>query len=235
MDGGISFGDALAKIFWYLGEISFKLVPGTVASVVGTDASGIGPIPAGLTPITEPVTTTSIVSFLERSAEPERYQSLVDFWNTFVPITMTASLIFTGFIIYCFIRLRQIRHLEHLKFKAAQNPVLAKDIPRTQLRWNRVQEQAHSDNEQNWRLAILEADIMLNELLDIKGYKGDTMADKMKQIERADFNTVDSAWEAHRVRNRIAHEGSAHLLNSREVDRIMRLYERVLKEFKLIQ
>ena len=235
MDGGITLGEALAQIFWYVGEISFKLVPGTVASLTGTDMSGTGPIPAGLTPIQDPVTTNSIISFLEQTSSSERYNSLVTGWGEFVSISMVISLIFGGIIIYCFVRIRQVRHMEHMKFDAAAHPVAKQDVPRTQLRWNRIVEQAHSENEQNWRLAILEADIMLNELLDLKGYSGDTMVDKMKRIQRADFNTVDDAWEAHKVRNRIAHEGSAHQLNDRETRRIIGLYERVLKEAKVIQ
>ena len=122
-----------------------------------------------------------------------------------------------------------------MKFRAAAHPVAKQDVPRTQLRWNKIVEQANSNSEQHWRLAILEADIMLNELLDLKGYKGDTMADKMKQIGRADFNTVDEAWEAHKVRNRIAHEGSAHKLNDRETRRVIALYEKVFREFKIIE
>lgn len=235
MDGGISFGEALAKVFWYVGEISFKLVPGTVASLTGTDMSGTGPIPAGLSPIAEPVTTNSIISFLEKTSSPERYDSLVSGWGALVSVSMVTSLLLMAVIIYCFVRIRQVRHMERLKFEAAAHPVAKQDIPRTQLRWNRIMEQAHADNEQNWRLAILEADIMLNELLDLKGYKGDTMADKMKQIDRADFNTVDDAWEAHKVRNRVAHDGSAHVLNDREVRRVIGLYERVLKESRVIQ
>ena len=39
-------------------------------------------------------------------------------------------------------------------------------MPRTQLRWNGILEEANSDDERKWRLAILEADIMLNELLE---------------------------------------------------------------------
>ena len=81
----------------------------------------------------------------------------------------------------------------------------------------------------------MEADIMLNEILDLQGYKGETMADKMKQVDRAGFNTIDNAWEAHKVRNKITHIGNAHLLNSREVRRVMSLYESVFKEFKMIQ
>lgn len=235
MDGGISFGEAFAQIFLYVGELAFKLIPGTVASITGTDMSGTGPIPAGLSPITEPVTTNSIVEFLERTSSPERYDSLVSGWGEFVAISMAVSFLLMAVIIYCFVRIRQVRHMEHMRFYAAAHPVKKQDVPRTQLRWNRIVEQAYSDDEQKWRLAILEADIMLNELLDLKGYSGDTMADKMKQIDRADFNAIDDAWEAHKVRNAIAHKGSAHQLNDRETRRIIGLYEKVFREFKIIE
>src|SRR3989344_6323736 len=59
MNGDLSFGDAFAQIFWYVGEIAFKFVPGTVATLAGTSSGG-SPIPTGVTPITEPVTTASI-------------------------------------------------------------------------------------------------------------------------------------------------------------------------------
>ena len=111
----------------------------------------------------------------------------------------------------------------------------AKDVSKTQLRWAKILEHARSDNEHDWRVAILEADILLNELLDIQGYKGETMADKMKQVDRAHFNTIDLAWEAHKVRNRVAHEGSAHALTSREARRVIGLYTEVLKEFGYVQ
>ncbi len=235
MDGGITFGEALAQVFSYIGEIVFKLVPGTVASLTGTDISGTGPIPAGLAPITEPVTTAGIAKFLERTASAEQYSSLAGGWGTFVSVSMVFSLLLMAVIIYCFVRIRQVRHMEHVKFRAAEHPVAKQDVPRTQLRWNRIIEQTNSDNEQNWRLAILEADIMLSELLDLKGYKGDTMADKMKQIGKADFNTVDDAWEAHKIRNQIAHGGASYQLNHREARRAIGLYERVLKEARVIQ
>ncbi len=61
------------------------------------------------------------------------------------------------------------------------------------------------------------------------------MADKMRGVDRANFNTIDLAWEAHRIRNKIAHEGDAHHMSAREVRRVIALFERVLKEFHYIQ
>ena len=96
-------------------------------------------------------------------------------------------------------------------------------------------DQMSTGTPESWRLAILEADIMLNELLDLQAYKGETMADKMKQVDRANFNTIDLAWEAHKVRNRIAHEGAEHEINAREARRVIDLYERVFKEFRIVE
>lgn len=232
MDGDISLAGAVAKIFWYMGEMVFRFIPGTVISLTG--GSGAPPIPAGLSPIREPVTTDSVVQYLELTARPGQYENLVYKWDMFVASSMGISLVLSAILIYCFVRIRQLRYHEHLRFEAAAHTVVAEDLPRTQLRWNRVREQIAAEAEQNWRLAILEADIMLNELLDMQGYKGETMAEKLKQVDRASFRSVDSAWEAHKIRNQIVHEGTAYQLSNREARRVIGLYERVFKEFGLI-
>lgn len=98
-------------------------------------------------------------------------------------------------------------------------------------RWQSIVEHADSENPNDWKVAILEADILLDELLDRLGYHGDSMGEKMKQIEKSDFLTLDKAWEAHKIRNAIAHEGSQFLINKREVLRVIELYKEVFDEF----
>src|SRR3989344_1883481 len=108
MGGEISLGDALAKMFWFMGELAFKFIPGTVASIAGIDGSGTGPIPAGFSTITEPVTVANVVSFLEKTATLEQYASTVHTWNIFVTFSMAISLLLSTGVIYCIIRIRQI-------------------------------------------------------------------------------------------------------------------------------
>ena len=98
-------------------------------------------------------------------------------------------------------------------------------------RWDTVVSRADSDNPNDWKIAILEADIILDDMLDHLGYTGNSMGDKLKQIEKSDFLTLDKAWEAHKVRNAIAHEGSEFLINHREVLRILELYKDIFDEF----
>lgn len=101
-------------------------------------------------------------------------------------------------------------------------------------KWEKVLMHANSNNPSDWRLAIIEADIMLDELLDVQNYHGDTIGDKLKSIEKSDFLTLDEAWEAHKVRNAVAHEGSDFILTDRETRRVIGLYKKVFEEFKFI-
>ena len=100
-------------------------------------------------------------------------------------------------------------------------------------RWERVQTLLHSASESDWRLAILEADVMLDEMVGHMGYHGDSLGEKLKGVEKSDFTTLDLAWEAHGVRNHIAHEGAAFSLTEREAQRVVKLYEDVFQEFQL--
>jgi hypothetical protein len=225
-------GGSLAWALWYAGELAFKWVPGAVVSLTGTAPAG-----AGVTAPTEvaaPVSAPQVVQYLQTASAPGVYDSLFHFWSTFVAFSVLFTLGMSAIIIYCSIRMFQIRQTERRRFAALQHTVTAHDVPKTQLRWDRILQEAGSGNERNWRLAILEADIMLNELLDAQGYKGETMAEKMRAADRAAFQSLDLAWEAHKFRNRIAHESNPQLLNPREVRRVIGLYERVFKEFHFI-
>ena len=226
-------GGSLAWALWFLGQVAFQWVPGAVVSVVGTaPASGV-PAPAP-TAITDPITAPQVVQYFQMASTPEAYNNLFREWSTFVALSLLISLSFAALIIYCSIRMFQLRRVERRRFAALQNTVAAHDVPKTQLRWRHVLEEAGTGNERSWRLAILEADIMLNELLDTLGLRGETMADKMKKADPATFQTIDLAWEAHRFRNVIVHEGSTQVLNAREVRRIIGLYEKIFREFKFI-
>jgi hypothetical protein len=101
-------------------------------------------------------------------------------------------------------------------------------------RWQKIIKLSESDNSSDWRLAIIEADIILDELLTKLQLPGETMGEKLKAVEKSDFTTIENAWEAHKVRNMIAHESGDFLINQHEIRRVISLYESVFKEFYMI-
>lgn len=95
-----------------------------------------------------------------------------------------------------------------------------------------IQGYMSSTSEALWRIGIMEADNLLLEILTEKGYVGDGVGEKLKE---ASFKTVDLAWDAHKIRNRIAHEGSDFELTEREAKRAFMLFESVFRDLKAIR
>jgi len=163
-------------------------------------------------------------------------RSVSFFVGSFKLVSTLLSLLFLSGIVYSVIRLNQItakrRKTEHQRESPAYAAAVAKE--RVNTRWERVIAHVQSENASDWRLAILESDIMLAELLERMGYAGENVGEKLKTIEQSDFNTIEDAWEAHKVRNLIAHQGSDYLLSKREAQRVVSLYANVFREFRYI-
>ena len=70
--------------------------------------------------------------------------------------------------------------------------------------------------------------------LDQKGFYGDTLSDKFKQITPDKLPSIQIAWEAHKVRNRIAHDGSDFVLTMPEARRVLSYYEIVFRDLEVI-
>lgn len=101
-------------------------------------------------------------------------------------------------------------------------------------RWSAVLDSVASSSESEWRLAILEADIVLDDMLKEMGALGDTVADRLKSVNEHTIPSIQKAWEAHLVRNRIAHDGANYALSQHEARRIIGLFETVLKEGRFL-
>lgn len=145
-------------------------------------------------------------------------------------IAFILCIIFIFCIIYLFKKLSALRENEY-KLLYPQSKVVESTI---NPHWERVLNYLESVNENDWRLAILEADIMLGDLLDRLHLNGDTIGEKMKSVEKSDFTTIDKAWEAHKVRNQIAHEGSSFVLTQRNAREAIDMYKEVFEEFHMV-
>lgn len=168
--------------------------------------------------------------------------------NIIYTIIVLLAIVMITIILYSLVRLYEIKQEEDKKKKAATVtpfPVGISGVPsaldttpatgKYNETWNHIRERLLSDNASDWRLAIIEADIYMDRLLDQKGFHGDTIGDKLKQISPAELSSVQIAWEAHKVRNRIAHEGAAFALTMPESRRVLSYYEIVFRDLEVIE
>ena len=157
-------------------------------------------------------------------------QAVGNFIRALVTYSVFISLMLICGIFYCVIEVRKIRAKEAKSFKSAEKEIDNKPIEKSK-RWDDVLLHVSSINQNDWRQAIIEADIMLEEMLTGMGYQGDGVGEKLKNLNKAVFPPLDSAWEAHKVRNNIAHEGSDYVISQHEARRVIDLYNKVFSEF----
>ena len=155
----------------------------------------------------------------------------------FIGFSLVLSLFFLIGIIYCVEQLKYIRRKEketmNLKVVPAFEDVPAGDNVMAK-RWESVKTHIATDNPNDWRQAIIDADIILDDILNRMGYRGESVGEKLKRVAKGDFVTLDDAWEAHKVRNEIAHGGSSMSLNHHEAKEAVNRYKRVFEEFYYI-
>lgn len=78
------------------------------------------------------------------------------------------------------------------------------------------------------QLAVFEADKLLDHALKSRGYGGQTMGDRLKDA-RGSFMNNDAVWQAHKLRNRLAHEQDVQL-SGMAVDQALRGFRGALKD-----
>lgn len=162
------------------------------------------------------------------------------------------AIFFIAIIIYTTIRMFEIRakeraYLKHEIAEYAHNQTLReKELQGAGVfkneRWKRVLDYLFSINENDWKLAVIEADSMLFDLLAQLGFKGENLGDKLKEANQpaspsqggSNFRSFNYAWEVHNIRNKIAHEGSSFELSLHEAKRVIALYEQIFQEFGYI-
>lgn len=162
-------------------------------------------------------------------------QLLIQLWTVYSVLAFLASLAFIVGIVYSYIRLNQFSEIEEesfLKKEEAWQDLHNGNIEDT--RWKNAQTHLESTNPNDWKLAIIEADVLLERMLEKAGYAGATIGEKLKSATVRTFRTIDDAWDAHRVRNQIAHGGADFVLTHKIAKETLLLYERVFKEFDLI-
>lgn len=101
------------------------------------------------------------------------------------------------------------------------------------IRWRKAQALLNSQNQNDWKQAILEADTMLLDILTGLGYQGDGVGEKLKRVQPGEMQSLDDAWEAHKVRNTIAHEANFQL-DHHQASQTMHRFRKVFEEFYYI-
>ncbi|KKR88353.1 MAG: hypothetical protein A3G02_03175 [Candidatus Yanofskybacteria bacterium RIFCSPLOWO2_12_FULL_44_13b] len=102
-----------------------------------------------------------------------------------------------------------------------------------QARWEEIKRHIDSPKEGEWKFAVIEADALMNDALKRAGFAGETMGERLQNIQSGQIQNLDALWEAHKIRNRLAHD-SDYFLRYAEAKRAVSQFEKILKELGVL-
>ncbi len=175
-----------------------------------------------------------IYTFITSMGSVKFKADLIEKWPLWAMISLVVSMFLGFFVIYFNMKIKEVKKLDEKIFGTVLVPADDGKSGQKNERWLKVLQHLETDSQAEWKAAILEADVILDEMTIKMGYRGNSLGERLKSVEPSDFLTINKAWEAHKVRNAIAHDGSDYFLTKREVKRVIDLYRQVFEEFDLI-
>ena len=99
-------------------------------------------------------------------------------------------------------------------------------------KWIKITKRLESNKESEYKLAIMEADNLLNDVLEKMGYKGETIKEKLEQLNEVVLPDIDEVRYAHQIRNDIVYDPD-YQLTLDKAKKTLDIYEKAFRNLEL--
>jgi hypothetical protein len=100
-------------------------------------------------------------------------------------------------------------------------------------RWEDIAKRAAAGSPDLMKLAIIEADKLVDDTLKRLGLQGEHMADRLQQVRPEEIRSLNALWAAHRLRNELVHT-PGFSASPEEFKKALAGYEAFLREVKVL-
>ena len=183
-------------------------------------------------------------------------QFMVQIWNTLVSVSVTLdkvdfavknffgsgmywiwifaallSLFMLWAIIYCLVG---SRYLEQRIENYIDLLGIGNLTRRRSLRgWKQILKRLQTNDQVQWKLAVLECDRILDDIIKASGFRGLTVHDRFKQITPDVLPNIEEIREAHKIRDRVTREPDFQLTRDLAAG-IVAIYKKSFLELHLL-
>ena len=122
-----------------------------------------------------------------------------------------------------------------IKVERFRHVVLETNLPKETAKkeWTKIEQHFYKGDENDLKIAVIEADKLLEEALRESGIRGISLGDRLKSLKPEQLPNLDQVWQAHRLRNDIVHQPTFKLKRDL-AERALNIYEETLRSFKLL-
>ncbi len=107
------------------------------------------------------------------------------------------------------------------------------DVEAYQTRWLKIENSLEKGDERSYRLAIIDADKLVDKALNEMGIPGKSMGEKLKKIGDK-LPDIQKLWHAHKLRNQIVHREDDFEISYEEARRALMIFRQTLKNLGAI-
>jgi hypothetical protein len=127
--------------------------------------------------------------------------------------------------------LRDIRADIKKTFYGTKRPMVS--AGKTEKRWQAILARIGSGNPSQYKVAVLEADALADEMLKGIGYAGANMKERLAQMKEGEILAAEQLKAAHAIRNRIIQDPDFTLAKE-EAEVFLKQYEALFNELELL-
>ena len=143
-------------------------------------------------------------------------------------IFIIVSIIFFVAIIYYLLNTSYLKHLFIYDLDDASS---RKDYGRSKIykKWGKIKKRLEKDNEAEYKLALIEADKMLDDILKKMGYGEESLNEKLKHISSSDVSNLEELLRVNEICQNIVHDPD-YRLNKEKAEEIIDIFEKSFKD-----
>ena len=139
---------------------------------------------------------------------------------------------FLGMIIFVLLRTHYLQWVfvqDFIEF-FTRRPYGAKKISRT---WNKVLRRLETGVESEYKLAVIEADDMLDNSLKRLGYTGATLEERLQKLTAVTLPNIKQIYDVHKVRNNVVHDPD-YRLPLDEAKKTVDIYGQAFRDLQIL-
>lgn len=142
------------------------------------------------------------------------------------------SLVFLGFIIFALVKTSWLKYLiiwdleEFLTYRHF-------GVNKVDREWQKIKKRLETGIEPETKLAIIEADKILDDTLNRMGFGGKTLAERLEKLTSVSLPNIEEIKESHKIRNNIVHDPT-YRLDLEAAKKVISVYEKALTDLQAL-
>jgi len=104
-------------------------------------------------------------------------------------------------------------------------------VRKIEKQWEKIRGRLDTGLESEYKLAVIEADNMTEDILKRMGYSGETLGERLKNLTAATLPNIEEIKAVHQVRNNIVHDPD-YRLSLEETKNALEVYEKAFRDLQ---